>query len=131
MLIWSTVRWDFCCPDLLRIVIVIVASSYIRVCCSQLSTIHFCGSPKQNCIVVISSNEEQVTLETHSSSSTHTKPNPKSSATGSRGSKKARVSNFVPCLSKLREINLFDGDFSEVFTRLKVFTGMLFRCFLL
>ncbi|XP_050872022.1 cell cycle checkpoint protein RAD17 isoform X2 [Lathyrus oleraceus] len=81
--------------------------------------------PKRNCVIVLSSDEEQHTPKTRSSTSTRTnpKPKPKSSSTGSIGRKRARVSSSAPRLSKLHEINLFDDDFNEVFTRSKVFAG--------
>ncbi|KAL5063651.1 hypothetical protein RYX36_025388 [Vicia faba] len=79
--------------------------------------------PKRNSVIVLSSDEEQETPKTRSYSSTRTKPKPKASSSGSRGRKKARVSSSGPRLSKLHEINLFDDDFNEVFTRSKVFAG--------
>ncbi|CAJ1942319.1 unnamed protein product [Sphenostylis stenocarpa] len=82
---------------------------------------------KRNCVVILSSEDEDGTYNAHSSSSSrsYTKPKSKSRSTSisSRGRKKARAWHSRSHLSKLHEIDLFGDDFNEVFTGSKVSAG--------
>ncbi|XP_061358986.1 cell cycle checkpoint protein RAD17 isoform X2 [Gastrolobium bilobum] len=77
---------------------------------------------KRNYVVVLSSEDEDVSSNRFRNS--YTKPKSRSRSTSSRGKKRARVSSSSrPHLSKLHEINLLGDDFNEVFTGSKVSAG--------
>ncbi|XP_057419597.1 cell cycle checkpoint protein RAD17 [Lotus japonicus] len=80
---------------------------------------------KRNCIVVLSSDDEDDASNSNTPSlrSTRSCTKPKPRSTTSRGHKRARVSRSGPHFSKVHEINLFDDDFSQVFTGSKVSAG--------
>ncbi|KAK7346330.1 hypothetical protein VNO80_20847 [Phaseolus coccineus] len=84
---------------------------------------------KRNCVVILSSEDEDAAsnVPSLSSSRSYTKTNSKSksrsTSTSSRGRKKARASHSRSHLSKLHEIDLFGDDFNEVFTGSKVSAG--------
>ncbi|TKY55933.1 Cell cycle checkpoint protein RAD17 [Spatholobus suberectus] len=77
---------------------------------------------KRNCVVVLSSDDEDGSnVRSLSSSRSCTKTKSRSTSASSRGRKRARGSRFH--LSKLHEIDLFGDDFNEVFTGSKVSAG--------
>ncbi|XP_014505924.1 cell cycle checkpoint protein RAD17 isoform X2 [Vigna radiata var. radiata] len=80
---------------------------------------------KRNCVVILSSEDEDATsnLRSLSSSRSYTKSKSRSTSASSRGRKKARASHSRSHLSKLHEIDLFGDDFNEVFTGSKVSAG--------
>ncbi|KAG4939160.1 hypothetical protein AAZX31_16G111500 [Glycine max] len=84
---------------------------------------------KRNCVVILSSEDEEEdgfivrSLSSSHSYNTKTKSKSKSTSASSRGRKRARASASRSHLSKLHEIDLFGDDFNEVFTGSKVSAG--------
>lgn len=79
---------------------------------------------KRNCVVVLSSDDEDASnVRSLSSSRNYKNTNSKSTSASSRGRKRARGSASRSHLSKLHEIDLFGDDFNEVFTGSKVSAG--------